>query len=84
MNWTPRLGPRTLAKLDGFPDDALEELARVVGNVCRDPYDVLHSEPVGGDTTRRLACLGDDAGFVYLKIDEYSRVVTVTDVVWVG
>lgn len=41
MNYRPQLGPKALAKLGGFPTDALSDLRRMVGRVCEDPYDAV-------------------------------------------
>jgi hypothetical protein len=83
VSYTPRLGPRALSKLHGFPVDALGELARVVGRICEDPYDALNSLPVGDDPQRRVGMLSE-AGFVELDVDGVAKVVTVIDVIWLG
>lgn len=83
MRYTPKLSQRALGKLGGFPADALGELVRLMSRVCEDPYDVLHSVPVGDDPADRWAAFGE-AGLVELTVDESAMTVTVEDLAWAG
>lgn len=83
MSYQPRLSPKALSKLGGFPSDALTELARVIGRVCEDPYDALVSLPRSDDPTQRWATFGS-AGFVELYVDDEAKTVTVDDLAWTG
>lgn len=77
------LGDNIIRKLGGFPPEGMDALTSLLGTIVEDPYDVLHSYPVGDDPHHRVAFLGS-AGWVNLELDDDVGVVTVTDVIWVG
>ncbi|RAY11548.1 hypothetical protein DPM19_30060 [Actinomadura craniellae] len=83
MTYAFRFTGKALSKLRGFPGDALSELARTMGRICEDPYDVMHSEPAGKDPAKRWGSFGE-AGFMELTVDDTALTVTVDDLVWAG
>lgn len=71
--------------MKGLPESALDELVKIMAQICENPYDALTSLPSGNDICRRWASFGpEDDGFVEFVIDETAHTVTIIDLSWVG
>ncbi|GIH73025.1 hypothetical protein [Sphaerimonospora thailandensis] len=83
MTWRPDLSERALSQLGGFPEEALDALAKGMAVVCDDPYDPLTTMSTDDPMVRR-ADFGQGRGFVtYVPVDS-AYVVRVVDIIWVG
>lgn len=85
MKYRAHLEPGALRQMLGLPEEAFAELVRLLAHVCEDPYDRLFSMPtmMPGEP-RRMAELGDSAGFIVFGVDETAGLVRVFDLVWTG
>jgi len=78
------LEPAAVQQVHNLPDEALNELVRLMARVCDDPYDAVLSLPVRpDDPTERMAEIGD-RGFAEFRIDEQAGLVRIYAVAWLG
>ena len=74
-----------LRQMARLPSDAFEALAQALVRICADPYDRLHSRAILDENpARRMAELGDDAGFIEFTVDETEGLVHVYTLLWLG
>jgi hypothetical protein len=72
-------------QIHGVPDEALDELIRLMARICDDPYDAVLSLPVRpGDLSERMAEIADGRGFVEFRVDEQARLVRIYALAWIG
>jgi hypothetical protein len=72
-------------QIHDVPDEALDDLVRLMARVCDDPYDAVLSLPVRpGDASERMAEIADGRGFVEFRVDEQARLVRIYALAWIG
>lgn len=85
MNYRPWLEEQVLRQMARLPSDAFDALAQTLARICADPYDRLHSRAILDENpARRMAELGDDAGFIEFTVDETEGLVHVYTLLWLG
>lgn len=85
MNYRPWLEEQVLRQMASLPDDAFDALAQTLARICADPYDrLLSSAILDENPARRMAELGDDAGFIEFTVDETAGLVHVYALLWLG
>jgi len=82
-DWRAELMPAVLRQMDGFPAEAFSTLTQLLGRICEDPYERLHSAPLPPVPGRRIAELGDH-GFIEFRIDQDAGLIRVYRLVWTG
>lgn len=84
MTYRPRLEPEFSARMDGIPDEALDEIISVVADICTDPYDRMISAPrADGTPDERIAELGDN-GFLEFRVEPGANLIHLITFVWTG
>lgn len=84
MSYRAHLEAAAVRQVHGLPDEALNEIVRLLARVCDDPYDAVLSAPfTGADLSRRVADVGG-RGFLEFLVDEEAGLVRVYAVAWIG
>ncbi|MGH3223508.1 MAG: hypothetical protein ACRDPY_33285 [Streptosporangiaceae bacterium] len=85
MNYRPWLEEQVLRQMTGLPEDAFDALTQTLARICEDPYDRLFSAALLDENpARRMAELGDDAGFIEFTVNEAEGLVHVYALLWLG
>jgi len=85
VSYRPWLEEQVLRQMASLPDDASDALAQTLARVCADPYDRLHSAAILDENpARRMAELGDAAGFIEFRVDDTAGLVHVYALLWLG
>ncbi|MGH3223057.1 MAG: hypothetical protein ACRDPY_30940 [Streptosporangiaceae bacterium] len=85
MNYRPWLEEQVLRQMASLPEDAFDALAQTLARICADPYDRLHSAAILDENpARRMAELGDGAGFIEFRVDDTEGLVHVYALLWLG
>jgi hypothetical protein len=85
VTYRASIEPDAVRQIHGIPDEALNELVRLMARVCEDPYDAVLSLPVRpGDLSERMAEIAGGRGFVEFRVDEQAGLVRVSALAWIG
>lgn len=85
MNYRPWLDEQVLRQMAGLPGDALDAMTQPLARICADPYDRIHSVAILDENpARRMAELGDAAGFIEFTVDETKGLLHVYALLWLG
>ncbi len=85
MTFRAWLEENAVRQVHGLPDEALNELVRLMARICDDPYDAVLSVPVRpGDLSERMAEIADGRGFIEFRVDEQAALVRIYALAWIG
>lgn len=85
MTFRAWLEPAAVRQVHDLPDEALNELVRLMARICGDPYDAMLSLPVRpGDLSERMADIADGRGFIEFRVDEQASLVRIYALAWIG
>ncbi|GAA3832432.1 hypothetical protein GCM10022226_62070 [Sphaerisporangium flaviroseum] len=82
MSYRVELGGLALAKMKGFPDEALTALVARTAYLVREPWDAHVVDP--SRTDLRQTTFGDGVGIMWFRVDEAAELITIYDLVWAG